>query len=184
MAEVNANSLPAKTELGANDSAIVVDQTSNAGALVDLDVLADKVLDRISSKTFANQVGGSSAATLLSQLSTLNTNFPAAWVQVPVTFNTDVCSANTYYVARQGRLVQFNFILTITDTVTSTTTLVRGMPKPIASLNLLGFNNAGNQGYKMLLDRGQGSLGYYYGNVPTALPGTTMVWGVYITDDI
>lgn len=72
MAEVNANSLPAKTDLGSNDSAIVVDQTTNAGALVDLDVLADKVLDRISSKTFANQVGGSSAATLLAQLSTLN----------------------------------------------------------------------------------------------------------------
>lgn len=72
MAEVNANSLPAKTDLGTNDSAIVVDQTTNAGALVDLDVLADKVLDRITSKTFANQVGGSSAATLLAQLSTLN----------------------------------------------------------------------------------------------------------------
>lgn len=74
MAEVNANSLPAKTDLGTNDSAIVVDQTTNAGALVDLDVLADKVLDRITSKTFANQVGGSSAATLLAQLSTLNSN--------------------------------------------------------------------------------------------------------------
>ena len=75
MAEVNANSLPAKTDLGTNDSAIVVDQTTNAGALVDLDVLADKVLDRITSKPFANQVGGSSAATLLAQLSTLNSNF-------------------------------------------------------------------------------------------------------------
>lgn len=75
MAEVNANSLPAKTDLGTNDSAIVVDQTTNAGALVDLDVLADKVLDRITSKTFANQVGGSSAATLLAQLSTLNSKF-------------------------------------------------------------------------------------------------------------
>lgn len=74
MAEVNANSLPSKTDLGTNDSAIVVDQTTNAGALVDLDVLADKVLDRITSKTFANQVGGSSAATLLAQLSTLNSN--------------------------------------------------------------------------------------------------------------
>lgn len=74
MAEVNANSLPAKTDLGTNDSAIVVDQTTNAGALVDLDVLADKVLDRITSKTFANQVGGSSAATILAQLSTLNSN--------------------------------------------------------------------------------------------------------------
>lgn len=72
MAEVNANSLPAKTDLGTNDSAIVVDQTTNAGALVDLDVLADKVLDRITSKTFANQVGGSSAATILAQLATLN----------------------------------------------------------------------------------------------------------------
>ena len=75
MAEINANSLPAKTDLGTNDSAIVVDQTTNAGALVDLDVLADKVLDRITSKTFTNQVGGSSAATLLAQLSTLNSSF-------------------------------------------------------------------------------------------------------------
>ena len=81
MAEVNANSLPAKTDLGTNDSAIVVDQTTNAGALVDLDVLADKVLDRITSKTFANQVGGSSAATLLAQLSTLNSNLSPYTVQ-------------------------------------------------------------------------------------------------------
>ena len=80
MAEVNANSLPAKTDLGTNDSAIVVDQTTNAGALVDLDVLADKVLDRITSKTFANQVGGSSAATLLAQLSTLNSKIPYVFI--------------------------------------------------------------------------------------------------------
>ena len=79
MAEVNANTLPAKTDLGSNDSAIVVDQTTNAGALVDLDVLADKVLDRITSKTFANQVGGSSAATLLAQLSTLNSNIQSRY---------------------------------------------------------------------------------------------------------
>lgn len=83
MAEVNANSLPAKTDLGTNDSAIVVDQTTNAGALVDLNVLADKVLDRITSKTFANQVGGSSAATLLAQLSTLNSKFAGKEYTIP-----------------------------------------------------------------------------------------------------
>lgn len=101
MAEINANSLPAKTELGANDSAIVVDQTSNAGALVDLDVLADKVLDRISSKTYANQVGGSSAATLLAQLSTLNSNSLYQYVGA---------LANGVYLFQLGKLRVINFI--------------------------------------------------------------------------
>lgn len=106
MAEVNANSLPAKTDLGTNDSAIVVDQTTNAGALVDLDVLADKVLDRISSKTFANQVGGSSAATLLAQLSTLNSNLyhKGLWYKgtttgaTAVTIDFDLSVSATYLI--------------------------------------------------------------------------------------
>lgn len=101
MAEVNANSLPAKTDLGSNDSAIVVDQTTNAGALVDLDVLADKVLDRISSKTYANQVGGSSAATLLAQLSTLNSKI----IYIPIS-----TTVKTYRIATTSQYPQFMVI--------------------------------------------------------------------------
>lgn len=113
MAEVNANSLPAKTDLGTNDSAIVVDQTTNAGALVDLDVLADKVLDRITSKTFANQVGGSSAATLLAQLSTLNSN-KIPYVDNVISFPSTL--KRGLYCLSTGEGKGFKFTVTNTET--------------------------------------------------------------------
>lgn len=107
MAEVNANSLPAKTDLGTNDSAIVVDQTTNAGALVDLDVLADKVLDRLTSKTFANQVGGSSAATLLAQLSTLNSKI-TSFVDI-----TNQCTAGSHVTLQRVRAAKIGSLTAV-----------------------------------------------------------------------
>lgn len=127
MAEVNANSLPAKTDLGTNDSAIVVDQTTNAGALVDLDVLADKVLDRITSKTFANQVGGSSAATLLAQLSTLNSNMKA--VEVTPVWNENVTfTTNLSHVLRIGEITLVSLSFVLAEEVAGNTVLATGLP--------------------------------------------------------
>lgn len=70
----NVKDFTKKTTIEDNAAAVLVDQSSNAGSIIDLDTLADKVLDKLTSKTFTNQVGGSSAATLLAQLSTLNSN--------------------------------------------------------------------------------------------------------------
>ena len=117
MAEVNANSLPAKTDLGTNDSAIVVDQTTNAGALVDLDVLADKVLDRLTSKTFANQVGGSSAATLLAQLSTLNSNIPTVSRITPTADGVAYMSDHAEWIYQYGKVLCISGYIKFSESV-------------------------------------------------------------------
>lgn len=72
MAEVNAKDLTTKTTPASTDSMLLFGTTSNEGAKITVDNLADNILGRLTTKTFANQVGGSSAATLLAQLSTLN----------------------------------------------------------------------------------------------------------------
>ena len=72
---VNANSLTAKTTPGDNDNLLLFDNSTNNGTKIDYDALADAVLNKLTTKTFTNQVGGSSAATLLAQLATLNSNF-------------------------------------------------------------------------------------------------------------
>lgn len=74
MAEVNAKDLTTKTTPASTDSMLLFGTTSNEGAKITVDNLADNILGRLTTKTFANQVGGSSAATLLAQLSTLNSN--------------------------------------------------------------------------------------------------------------
>lgn len=73
----NVNEFAAKTSIDDTSAAVLVDQNNNVGYIMDLDVLAEKVLDNITNKTFANHVGGSSAATLLAQLSTLNGKIPS-----------------------------------------------------------------------------------------------------------
>lgn len=77
MAEVNAKDLTTKTTPASTDSMLLFGTTSNEGAKITVDNLADNILGRLTTKTFANQVGGSSAATLLAQLSTLNSNLIA-----------------------------------------------------------------------------------------------------------
>ena len=79
MAEVNAKDLTTKTTPASTDSMLLFGTTSNEGAKITVDNLADNILGRLTTKTFANQVGGSSAATLLAQLSTLNSNLGAGW---------------------------------------------------------------------------------------------------------
>lgn len=74
MAEINAKDLTAKTSPASTDSMLLFGTTSNEGAKITVDNLADNILSRLTTKTFANQVGGSSAATILAQLATLNSN--------------------------------------------------------------------------------------------------------------
>ena len=77
MAEINAKDLTAKTSPASTDSMLLFGTTSNEGAKITVDNLADNILSRLTTKTFANQVGGSSAATILAQLATLNSNKPS-----------------------------------------------------------------------------------------------------------
>ena len=74
MAEINAKDLTAKTSPASTDSMLLFGTTSNEGAKITVDNLADNILGRLATKTFPNQVGGSSAATILAQLATLNSN--------------------------------------------------------------------------------------------------------------
>lgn len=76
MAEINAKDLTAKTSPASTDSMLLFGTTSNEGAKITVDNLADDILGRLATKTFPNQVGGSSAATILAQLATLNSNKP------------------------------------------------------------------------------------------------------------
>lgn len=72
MAEVNAKDLTTKTAPASTDSMLLFGTTTNEGAKITVDNLADNILSRLATKTFPNQVGGSSAATILAQLATLN----------------------------------------------------------------------------------------------------------------
>lgn len=72
MAEVNAKDLTTKTAPASTDSMLLFGTTTNEGAKITVDNLAENILSRLSTKTFPNQVGGSSAATILAQLATLN----------------------------------------------------------------------------------------------------------------
>lgn len=74
MAEVNAKDLTTKTTPASTDSMLLFGTTTNEGAKITVDNLANNILERLATKTFPNQVGGSSAATILAQLATLNSN--------------------------------------------------------------------------------------------------------------
>ena len=74
--DIAATSLDTKTTPAGTDNLILFNQNTNVGYQIDYDNLADAILNKITSKTYTNQVGGSSAATLLAQLSTLNSNKP------------------------------------------------------------------------------------------------------------
>lgn len=76
MAEVNAKDLTTKTAPASTDSMLLFGTTTNEGAKITVDNLANNILERLATKTFPNQVGGSSAATILAQLATLNSKLP------------------------------------------------------------------------------------------------------------
>lgn len=71
MAEVNAKDLTTKTSPASTDSMLLFGTTSNEGAKITVDNMKDWVLSGLSTKTFANQVGGSSAAAIPAQLASL-----------------------------------------------------------------------------------------------------------------
>ena len=99
----NLNAHTAKTTPGANDDLLLFDDTSNEATKIDYDNLADAILNKLTSKTFTNQVGGSSAATLLAQLATLNSNTaPAA---ISYTANSDCIGENNLYFRKVGKVI-------------------------------------------------------------------------------
>ena len=93
MAEINAKDLTAKTSPASTDSMLLFGTTSNEGAKITVDNLADDILGRLATKTFPNQVGGSSAATILAQLATLNSNL---MVGNPVQLCSPITQNGTY----------------------------------------------------------------------------------------
>lgn len=74
MAEVNAKDLTTKTAPASTDSMLLFGTTTNEGAKITVDNFANYTLAKLASYTYPNQVGGSSAATILAQLATLNSN--------------------------------------------------------------------------------------------------------------
>lgn len=83
MAEVNAKDLTTKTAPASTDSMLLFGTSTNEGAKITVDNLANNILERIATKTFPNQVGGSSAATILAQLATLNSKFAGKEYTIP-----------------------------------------------------------------------------------------------------
>ena len=173
MAEVNANSLPAKTDLGTNDSAIVVDQTTNAGALVDLDVLADKVLDRITSKTFANQVGGSSAATLLAQLSTLNSNMPNVSV-TSVNAWTNSKVAGSGFILKYGNIAALVCDTRVTEEIAVNEVILTGLPHAYRNITSGIFHSSQNTCYLKVSTSGE--LTAYTTKIPAGYYSSVLIY--------
>lgn len=97
MAEVNAKDLTTKTAPASTDSMLLFGTSTNEGAKITVDNLANNILERLTTKTFANQVGGSSAATILAQLATLNSNFVHTVGAIPNGDYNDYTNPGIYY---------------------------------------------------------------------------------------
>ena len=94
MAEVNAKDLTTKTAPASTDSMLLFGTTTNEGAKITVDNLATNILERLATKTFPNQVGGSSAATILAQLATLNSNIKEVVIQI---HTDEIIASGGYY---------------------------------------------------------------------------------------
>lgn len=166
MAEVNANSLTTKTTPASTDSMLLFGTTSNEGSKITYDNLADAILDKISTKTFANQVGGSSAATILAQLSTLNSNLNTV-TSGTVTWNDEVVSADvahaTYY--KLGRLVIFPTEFTpIEGKIDNSSIIAYGLPQPMRDNTFVyGYNG------QQFAVNGTGNVRWYFPNDKTTI---------------
>lgn len=121
--DIAATSLDTKTTPAGTDNLILFNQNTNVGYQIDYDNLADAILNKITSKTYTNQVGGSSAATLLAQLSTLNSNFPAIANLLPI---ADQPSAVQYL---NGGFILMKRIAFVTVSFKPTTDLTSGSTK-------------------------------------------------------
>lgn len=100
MAEVNAKDLTTKTTPASTDSMLLFGTTTNEGAKITVDNLAENILGRLSTKTFPNQVGGSSAATILAQLATLNTNTKSPTYTSQSSLYSDTLALSGYHQSR------------------------------------------------------------------------------------
>ena len=112
MAEINAKDLTAKTSPASTDSMLLFGTTSNEGAKITVDNLADNILGRLATKTFPNQVGGSSAATILAQLATLNSNITAPFTSVKSYTDANLIEATGY--VSTGSNAPFNYAIIFT----------------------------------------------------------------------
>lgn len=83
LTKTDINTLSAVTAANSDDYILLDRNSTNAVTRMLFSKMADLVLDYLSTKTFTNQVGGSSAATILAQLATLNSNI------TPITLYND-----------------------------------------------------------------------------------------------
>lgn len=141
MAEVNAKDLTTKTAPASTDSMLLFGTTTNEGAKITVDNLADNILSRLATKTFPNQVGGSSAATILAQLATLNSNLTITALTANdfVTLNEGYTIPD-FHVYKQGKHVFGTFVVQkdtafIADQIIGTMTTVS---RPAGNTNSFG----------------------------------------------
>lgn len=135
MSEVNAKDLTTKTTPASTDSMLLFGTTSNEGAKITVDNLADNILGRLTTKTFANQVGGSSAATLLAQLSTLNSNMTTTEITSQVTIDQTIpSSGGNIKVYQCGKIVIVAvWGVSFSLTSNSSTSFITGLPHAVCS---------------------------------------------------
>ena len=136
MAEVNAKDLTTKTTPASTDSMLLFGTTSNEGAKITVDNLADNILGRLTTKTFPNQVGGSSAATLLAQLSTLNSKFPSINNLLPIADQSDAVQYLNGGFILMGRVAFVSVSFKPTANLTSGSTKRGRLPAPLIACAL------------------------------------------------
>lgn len=170
MADINATALNAKTTPDGTDDLVLFNQNTNVGYKIDYDDLADAILNKLTSKTFANQVGGSSAATLLSQLSTLNSNITPVSVNL-VGANGFTIDTNKSY--RVGKLLVIICDGHTTESISSTG-------------QFLSFNSAGTTpctGATIAVGKGSTRWavdGVQYAYISTNSLNATLASGIYL----
>lgn len=133
--DVPATSFTTKTAPDGTDNLILFNQNTNVGYQIDYDNLADAILNKITSKTFSNQVGGSSAATLLAQLSTLNSNITLETITLNWNPELDIQSqVTTAY--KLGRIVIIPFVFRVMSSIANDAQLLTDIPQ--ASISQYG----------------------------------------------
>lgn len=149
MAEVNAKDLTTKTAPASTDSMLLFGTSTNEGAKITVDNLANNILERLATKTFPNQVGGSSAATILAQLATLNSNFTPTLVQPTTKENCTLLFGGYYQI---GKIVVV--MARVSFTTTASNMYLFDVPAPgggtiSGGSSIVGVSN--NSNYKVTI---------------------------------
>lgn len=177
--DVPATSFTTKTAPDGTDNLILFNQNTNVGYQIDYDNLADAILNKITSKTFSNQVGGSSAATLLSQLATLNSKIPPqTGTTISPTYNETLFTPSSRYVKKYGSIVVVNIQMNVIATATYTDTIASGLPAPADPVRYYFYRSNQPDQYKIILDE-NGTIKFDYGAVPS-VGNTLSTYFVYI----